>query len=162
MHTTRGNEFKCKESGMFQLNLWNREGCGTCLRPSWLVRIIHQSQKIQTHSCCWCHWTVTSHSALTIYCLSVTAFRRAFAECVGGFIHVRNGSRAYFILIIKTKTVALSLVCSQICPALCLHSVFSGTAPLMESETGQLWDVDKLFESTCCVSLEMYIPALHK
>lgn len=120
------------------------------------------TEKMQTHSCCWCHWTVTSHSALTIYCLSVTAFRRAFAECVGGFIHVRNGSRAYFILIIKTKTVALSLVCSQICPALCLHSVFSGTAPLMDSETGQLWDVDKLFESTCCVSLEMYIPALHK
>lgn len=120
------------------------------------------TEKIQTHSCCCRHWTVTSHSALTIYCLSVTAFRRAFAECVGGFIHVRNGSRAYFILIIKTKTVALSLVCSQICPALCLHSVFSGTAPLMDSETGQLWDVDKLFESTCCVSLEMYIPALHK
>lgn len=144
---------ECSRWRDFQFNLVSGKDVG-----HGATKLIGQNytKKIQTHSCC-CHWTVTSHSALTIYCLSVTALHR-----VGGFIHVRNVLELILFWLLKQRL----LLCLWYAAKSVLHfacTLFSAVRRLMESsETGQLWDVDKLFESTCCVSLEMYIPALHK
>lgn len=110
---------ECSRWRDFQFNLVSGKDVG-----HGATKLIGQNytKKIQTHSCC-CHWTVTSFS--TDYLLS---FSYSFTSC-WRLRSCKKCFRAYFILIIKTKTVALSLVCSQICPALCLHSVFSGTSP---------------------------------